>query len=91
MIGTAVALVVAVIVLVAIVWPAEYGKDPTGIGALLGIEGMSTAATETIEIVDTIGGNESIREVEIPDFGEPVPLPNPNVSQVEETDRKSVV
>jgi hypothetical protein len=44
---------------------------------------MSTTATETIRIVDTIGGNENIREVEIPDFGEPVPLPNPNVSQVE--------
>jgi hypothetical protein len=83
LIGTAVAIVFALIVLVAVVWPAEYGKDPTGIGALLGIEGMSTTATETIRIVDTIGGNENIREVEIPDFGEPVPLPNPNVSQVE--------
>ena len=82
-IGTAVALVVAIIVLVAIVWPAEYGKDPLGIGGLLGIKGMSTTATATIEIVDTIGGNEQIREVEIPEFGEPVPLPNPNVSQIE--------
>jgi hypothetical protein len=82
-IATGIAVVVALLVLVAIVWPAEYGKDPTGIGALLGIEGMSTAATETIEIVDTIGGNEVLREVEIPDFGEPVPLPNPKVSQLE--------
>ena len=83
-IATGIALVVALIVLVAVIWPAEYGKDPTGIGALLGIEGMSTAATQTIEIVDNIGGNENIREVEIPDFGEPVPLPNPDVAQVED-------
>jgi hypothetical protein len=82
-IGTAVALVVALVALVVVVWPAEYGKDPTGIGALLGIKSMSTAATTTIQIVDTIGGNEQIREVEIPEFGEPVPLPNPKVSQVE--------
>ena len=82
-IGTVIALAVAAIVLVAIVWPAEYGKDPLGIGAALGIKGMSTTATETIEIVDTIGGNEQIREVEIPEFGEPVPLPNPNVAQLE--------
>lgn len=84
-IATGIAVVAALIVLVAVIWPAEYGKDPTGIGALLGIEGMSTAATETIQIVDTVGGNENIREVEIPDFGEPVPLPNPNVSQAEDT------
>ena len=82
-IATGIAVVVALFVLVAIVWPAEYGKDPLRIGALLGIEGMSTAATQTIEIVDTIGGNEVLREVEIPDFGEPVPLPNPKVSQLE--------
>jgi hypothetical protein len=85
LIGTGIALFVALLVLVLVIWPAEYGKDPTGIGALLGIEGMSTAATATIQIVDTIGGNEQIREVEIPEFGEPVPLPNPDVSQVEAT------
>jgi len=83
-IGTAVALAVALIILITIIWPAEYGRDPTGIGRLLGIEGMSDGATQTIEIVDTIGGNERVREVEIPDFGDPVPLPNPNVHQPED-------
>ena len=82
LIGTGVALVAALLVLVVVIWPAEYGRDPTGIGTLIGIEGMSAGATRTIEIVDTIGGNEQIREVEIPDFGEPVPLPNPNVSRL---------
>jgi hypothetical protein len=42
---------------------------------------MSTAPTVTIELTDTIGGNETLREVEIPDFGDPVPLPNPDVYQ----------
>lgn len=84
LIGSIVAVVVAAIVLVAIIWPAEYGRDPTGIGGLLGITGMSTAPTVTIEVVDNIGGNESLREVEIPDFGDPVPLPNPNVHQATE-------
>lgn len=81
LIGTVAALVAALIVLVIVIWPAEYGRDPTGIGGLLGITGMSTAATQTIQITDVVGGNETLREVEIPDFGDPVPLPNPNVHQ----------
>jgi len=82
-ISSIVALLVAIAILVAIIWPAEYGRDPTGLGGLLGITGMSTAPTATIEVVDNIGGNETVRNVEIPDFGDPVPLPNPNVAQDE--------
>jgi hypothetical protein len=82
-IGSGIALLVSMVVLITVIWPAEYGRDPTGIGDLLGITGMSAGQTQTIEIIDTLGGNEILREVEIPDFGEPVPLPNPNVSQVE--------
>lgn len=81
LIGTVAALVGALIVLVIVIWPAEYGRDPTGIGELLGITGMSAAATQTIQITDVVGGNETLREVEIPDFGDPVPLPNPDVHQ----------
>jgi len=80
-ISSIVALVVALIVLVTFIWPAEYGRDPTGIGGMLGITGMSTAPTQTIQLVDNVGGNETLREIEIPDFGDPVPLPNPNVHQ----------
>lgn len=77
------ALVVAAAVLVVFILPAEYGIDPTRIGALLGIEGMSTAPTRTVTLVDNIGGNEILRDAEIPEFGQPTPLPNPNVHQAE--------
>jgi hypothetical protein len=82
-ISSVVALVVASVVLVVFILPAEYGLDPTRIGGLLGIEGMSATPTRTIALVDNIGGNETLREAEIPDFGEPTPLPNPNVHQAE--------
>ena len=78
-----VACVVAGIVLVTAVLPAEYGVDPTGIGRALGFTALS-APVRTIEITDVVGGNESVREAEIPDFGEPVPLPNPAVHQAED-------
>jgi hypothetical protein len=84
-IGAFIAAVVAIIVLVTAVLPAEYGRDPTGIGAALGFTRLSSGPTRTIEIADTIGGNETVRDVEIPDAGEPVPLPNPNIHQEEST------
>jgi hypothetical protein len=77
------AAIVAVIVLVTAVLPAEYGIDPTGIGRALGLTSMSQSATRTFEVVDVIGGNETYREVEVPAYGEPVPLPNPAVHQDE--------
>ncbi|MDX1555512.1 MAG: hypothetical protein R3212_05750 [Xanthomonadales bacterium] len=92
LVGSGIALVVAIIVLVAVIWPAEYGRDPTGIGGLLGITGMSSGAgpTQVIELVDVVGGNEVLREVEIPDFGEPTPLPNPNVFQSENSPPETI-
>jgi hypothetical protein len=77
-----VAIAGAAIVLVTVVLPAEYGIDPTGIGRTLGLTAINAPA-RTIAIADVIGGNESYREVEIPEFGEPVPLPNPAVHQDE--------
>ena len=41
-------------------------------------------ASRTIEVRDVLGGNERVREVEIPAFNEPVPLPNPAVHQSED-------
>jgi hypothetical protein len=82
-VGALVAALVAVIVLVTAVLPAEYGRDPTGLGAALGFTRLSEP-TRTIEIADTIGGNENVRELEIPDYGEPVPLPNPGIHQEED-------
>jgi hypothetical protein len=79
-VSTAVALAVAAVVLIAFVLPAEYGVDPLGIGRMLGLTQMSAPA-RTIEIVDVVGGNEQVTQAEIPDFGDPVPLPNPAVHQ----------
>jgi hypothetical protein len=87
-ISALIACVAAGIVLVTAVLPAEYGLDPTGIGRALGFTALSEPV-RTIEITDVIGGNESVREAEIPDYGEPVPLPNPAVHQAEEQASRS--
>jgi hypothetical protein len=80
--GIGLAAVIATVLLVLFVLPAEYGIDVTGIGEKLGLTELATS-TRTIEITDVTGGNESITQVEIPDTGDPVPLPNPAVYQNE--------
>jgi len=82
-VASAGAAVVAAILLVVAILPAEYGLDPTGLGGALGLTALSTPASRTLEISDVIGGNETVRTVEIPDYGQPVPLPNPAVHQSE--------
>lgn len=72
----------AALALVTVVLPAEYGIDPTGIGNATGLTALRAPA-RTLEITDVVGGNETYREVEVPDFGQPVPLPNPAVHQDE--------
>src|SRR5262245_40260480 len=72
----------AAAILVAFVLPAEFGLDPTGIGKVLGLTAIH-GPTRTLQVKDVIGGNEKYREVELPaDSREPVPLPNPAVSQI---------
>jgi hypothetical protein len=61
--------------------PAEYAIDPTGVGKALGLTEMS-APTRTLQVKDVIGGNETYREVKVPDPRDPVPLPNPAVAQI---------
>jgi len=78
------ALAIAAVVLVVAVLPAEYGIDPTDIGHVLGLDELKAPASRTIEVKDVLGGNEGVREVEIPAFNEPVPLPNPAVHQSED-------
>ena len=80
LIGVAGTVAGAVLILVLFVLPAERGIDPTGLGGLLGLTGLSSSA-RTLEIRDVFEGGERITELEIPDFGEPVPLPNPAVHQ----------
>lgn len=48
---TAIALVVAAVILVTIVLPAEYGVDPIGIGRWLG---LTAIASPTMSVADTI-------------------------------------
>jgi len=79
---TVIAAISASAILVVFVLPAEYGIDPTRLGSVMGLTAMR-APSRTLEITDVIGGNEVYREVEIPEFGDPVPLPNPNVFQDE--------
>jgi hypothetical protein len=72
---------VAIILLVTVVLPAQYGIDLTGAGRAMGLTALSNSGTRSFEITDVIGGNEVIRTVEIADAGEPTPLPNPAVFQ----------
>ena len=82
------ALAVAAVVLVAAVLPAEYGIDPTGVGRLLGLTELHQPV-RSITVKDVIGGNEHVREVAIPEPGQPTPLPNPAVHQDEPAAPKS--
>jgi len=82
--ATLISVVAAMVILLVVILPAEYGFDPTGLGGAMGLTELNADPFVTIEITDVIGGNEVIREVEIPDYGEPTPLPNPAVFQDQE-------
>jgi len=81
-IGAGVGALAAAVILFVFILPAEYGVDPTGLGGSLGLTQMNAEPSRTIEVVDVLGGNEELQSVEIPDFGEPVPLPNPGIHQL---------
>jgi hypothetical protein len=81
----AAAIIGAALLLVLIVLPAEYGVDPTGLGARMGLTAMNEPA-RTLQIQDVTGGNAGYREVNVPDPGQPTPLPNPAVVQLKTTD-----
>ena len=79
------AILGALVLLVLIVLPAEYGIDPTGLGARMGLTAMHEPG-RTLQIEDVIGGNARYREVKVPDPGDPTPLPNPAVVQLKNAD-----
>ena len=87
--GLLIAAVVAVVLLVTVVLPAERGWDPTGIGGRLGLTAMNEpaaagkAASLDDVIEDVIGGNENLEPAETGGFSEPIPLPNPAIHQAE--------
>lgn len=78
--GLAGAAAVGTLLTVAFVLPAEYGRDPLGTGAALG---LLPEPTRKLVLADVSGGNERIREVALPAPGQPIPLPNPAVHQDE--------
>ena len=47
--STGIAFLAAGVLLATVILPAEYGIDPSGVGAALGIKGMSAAEQETKE------------------------------------------
>ncbi|MEO7774899.1 MAG: hypothetical protein ABIT61_09455 [Steroidobacteraceae bacterium] len=78
-------MLAAAILLIVLVLPAEYGIDPTRIGGALGLTAIS-APTRTLQVRDVVGGNAKYRQVALPDPGQPIPLPNPAVSQIKSAD-----
>lgn len=50
--GTLIALVVAILLLVTTILPAEYGIDPTGVGEKMGLTMLSSAEANEAENVD---------------------------------------
>ena len=72
----------AAVILVAFVLPAEFGIDPTGIGKALGLTAMHVPV-RVLQVKDVLGGNEQYRKIAaVTNPLEPVPLPNPAVSQL---------
>jgi len=81
--SVALAAAIAALLLLLVVLPAEYGIDVTGFGKAVGLTRMATPPAKIVKLTDVVGGNEKIREVAVPDAGQPTPLPNPAVFQDE--------
>jgi hypothetical protein len=81
--GLSIAIVVALVLLFTVVLPAERGYDPTGIGRRLGLMAMSDQrAAAAASITDVTGGNENLTAAAGASAMDPLPLPNPAVSQL---------
>jgi hypothetical protein len=89
--GLALAAIVAAIVVVTLVLPAEYGIDPTGVGKVLGLTAMKAAPatkSETAALIDDVlAGNDALATTGSGD--EPTPLPNPAVHQPQAAEPQS--
>jgi hypothetical protein len=80
----------AIVLLFTVVLPAEYGYDPTRVGGMLGLTQMSGKAPATDgdatldEVIeDLISGNDNLTVAAGADPNQPIPLPNPAISQIE--------
>ena len=80
--GLALAALLALVALFAFVLPAERNYDPTGIGQKLGLVRKQPAnLNEAID--DILRGNDNLVVNKDADPMDPLPLPNPAVSQIE--------
>lgn len=74
---------IGVLLLFTVILPAEYGYDPTRVGGLLGLTQLSGQPADATAIDDPLGGNEELVAPAGGDAMQPLPLPNPAVSQLE--------
>jgi hypothetical protein len=81
LLGIGGAALAAALLLVVAILPAEYGIDPTGIGRALGLTAIN-GPMKSVQLTDVIGGNTDLKDVQVADPGDPIPLPNPAVSQL---------
>jgi hypothetical protein len=90
LIGVALAALFAIAVLFTVVLPAERGYDPTGIGGMLGLTAMRKPQPAFDQVVDDVlAGNDNLAAAANADSRDPLPLPNPAVSQLENTPPKT--
>ncbi len=82
--ATLIALVIAGLILLTLVLPAEYGIDPTGIGKRLGVYAMSSAETSTTEttVGETSPAAAAVIAVPAPTAGGEGALHNQYVTQI---------
>lgn len=88
----AMAAAAALVLLFVVVLPAEYGYDPTRIGSALGLTDMSgerQAGGEGLVVEDILSANDSLADATGTDPNEPIPLPNPAISQIAATPPKT--
>lgn len=86
------AVLLAALILIVAVLPAEYGIDPTGVGRVLGLTQMSGKASKSrVAIDDVLAGAEPVATATPPATGEPLPLPNSAVHQAQPQPAKSEV
>lgn len=90
----AVAAIVAAVVLITVVLPAEYGIDPTRIGRALGLTTMNQPADDAeppldAVIDDLLADSENLQAASDADPRDPLPLPNPAISQIEAAPAKT--
>ena len=62
-VGSIAAVVVAVLLLLTVVLPAQYGIDPTGAGRVMGLTALNSSGTVSFEITDVIGVKMSEKRI----------------------------